>query len=86
MPSATNYTFSHKEVLELLIKEAGIHSGEWMLQATFGFVAGNFGTDDENLSPGAMVVIQNLAINKATKDSPRALVADAAVVNPASST
>jgi hypothetical protein len=86
MPEINTYTFNHREILELLIKEADIHTGEWMLQVNFGFSAGNFGPDENNLNPGAVVAVQHLAITKAIKGAPKALVADAAKINPAPST
>src|SRR5690606_35801655 len=50
MPEASQYTFSHKELLALLVKAAGLHEGKWMLLVTFGFTAGNFAGPDCNHS------------------------------------
>jgi len=82
MPEANQYTFRHKELLEILIKQAGVHEGRWIIMMGFGFTAGNFGPDDEHLSPGAIVGVTAVGIQKAGPDSPDGMVLDAAVVNP----
>ena len=82
MPEVDTYTFRHKELLELLIKAADVHDGEWMLLVNFGFSAGNFGPDDDNMNPGSFSFINHIGITKAQNGSPRGLVIDAAKVNP----
>lgn len=84
MPSVDSYMFSREELLELLIKSAGVHDGQWTLQVTFGFTAGNFGPDDQNLMPGVAAMVQKLGIARATPNSPASLTMDASKVNPAS--
>lgn len=84
MPEINTYTFSNKELLELMIKKAEIHDGNWVLQVNFGFSAGNFGPDDDHISPGAIAIVNHLQITRAKPDSPRGLVLDAAEVNPPS--
>jgi hypothetical protein len=85
MPEISSYTFKHKELLEMLIKKAGVHEGNWMLQMTFGFSAGNVGPSPEDLSPGAFVAVASVGIQVAPPDAPPGLTLDAAKVNPASS-
>jgi len=82
MPEIGTYTFSHRELLELMIRHAGIHEGEWVLQANFVFTAGNFGPDENDVFPGGLVIVQKLGITRATTDSPKSLVVDAARINP----
>ena len=77
MPEIDTYSFTHRELLALMIKAAGVKDGEWQLTANLGFSAGNFGPDDQTISPGAAVMIGNLAITRAKPDSPRALVMSA---------
>lgn len=84
MPEVESYKFSHKELIELMIKAAGVHEGDWTLQINFGFTAGNFGPDEENMMPGGAALINFVGITKAHPDSPKGLVVDAAKVNPAS--
>lgn len=72
--------FSHKEVVEALIKRADLHEGLWQLSIEFAFAAGNSGPDDASLSPTAIVAISKVGLTPAEK--PSSLTADAAEVNP----
>ena len=83
MPEVNQYLFTNKELLDLLIKQAGVHEGRWMLAISFGFSAGNFGPSNEQMSPGAAVLINQVGIQRALPEAPEALSVDAAVVNPA---
>lgn len=82
MPDIETYAFSHKELLELLIKASDVHEGEWQLQFNFGFTAGNFGPEDRLMLPGALAMVNQVGMTRAKPDSPKALVLDAAKVNP----
>jgi hypothetical protein len=84
MPEISQLFFSHKELLEMLVKKADIHEGKWQLVVNFGFTAGNFGPNDTEMSPGAATIVNAIGIQKAVPESPPALVIDAAAVNPAS--
>jgi len=86
MPEIPTYNVSHKELLELLIKASNVHEGDWMLQVNFGFTAGNFGPNDENVLPGAVAVINNIGITRAPENAPKGLVLNAAKINPRTST
>lgn len=85
MPEANQYSFSNRELLELLIKKAGVHEGKWVLMATFGFGAANFGPTPDKMAPGAFTVINNIGIQRATAESPEEMTADASVINPSPS-
>jgi hypothetical protein len=82
MPEVNQYMFTHKELLEMLIKQAGVHEGKWTILANFGFSAGNVGPSPEELSPGAVVAVLQMGIQRASPDTPEAMTVDAAVVNP----
>jgi hypothetical protein len=82
MPEVNQIFFTHKELLDLLIKKADIHEGKWMLAANFGFAAANLG-QPEQVVPGAAVALLAMGIQRAAPDSPPSMVADAAEVNPA---
>lgn len=84
MPDINQYEFKHKEVLEALIKQAGLHDGRWQLILNFGLAGANVGPTDEQMTPGAIVAVHWIGLARATETSPPALVADAAEVNPAS--
>jgi hypothetical protein len=81
MPEATQYAISNRELLEMLIKSAGVREGRWMLMLTFGLSAGNFGPDEGNIMPGAVVVVQSVGIQRAPPEAPAALVIDAAEIS-----
>lgn len=82
MPEASQYLFTPKEVLEALVKRAGVHEGRWMILANFGLSAGNFGPSADQMHPGAIVAILQLGIQRAAPETPESLAVDAAVVNP----
>ncbi len=82
MPDIETYSFSHKELLALLIKASDVHEGEWQLQVTFAFTAGNFGPNDESIVPGSISMVTQVGMTRAKPNSPKALVLDAAKVNP----
>lgn len=84
MPEVNQYTFKYQEVLEALIKKAGLHEGKWQLIMTFGLAAANMGPTAAELVPGAAVAVTGIGLQKAGPGSPEALTVDAAVVNPAS--
>jgi hypothetical protein len=85
MPEVNQYSFSHKELVELMIKKAGIHEGKWMMSITFGFGAINSGPTPDQMMPTGVVGVQTIGILRAPTESPEPLTVDAAVVNPASS-
>lgn len=82
MPDVQTYTFSHLELLELMVKASGLHEGEWMLTINFGLAAGNYGPSSEDVLPGGLLLVQNIGITRAGADAPKALTLDAAKVNP----
>jgi hypothetical protein len=83
MPEVNQYLFNHKELLELLIKKAGVHEGKWMLMANMGFSPGNFGPTPDQMSPGAAVIVLQMGIQRAIPETPPEMILDAAEVNPA---
>ena len=86
VPEINQYVFSNKELLELLVRKAGVHEGRWVLLANFGFSAGNFGPTADQMSPGAIVAVTQMGIQRAQPDTPEAMSVDAASINPPSST
>jgi hypothetical protein len=84
MPEINHYAFKYQEVLEALIKKAGLHEGKWQITMTFGLAAANMGPSAADVVPGAAVAVQGISLIRATAESPEALVADASVINPGS--
>ena len=78
--AVTRFTFSHKELVEVLIKHQGLHEGLWMLYVEFGLGAVNAGPTDDEILPTAVVPIQKIGLQKGEKENN--LTVDAAKVNP----
>ena len=68
MPEADQYSFTFKELTELMIKKVGIHEGRWMLQVTFGFGAMNGGPSPDQIMPTGVVGVQKIGIMKAAAE------------------
>jgi len=83
MPEPTQYMFKHRELVEVMIKHAGIHEGKWVLSVNFGLAAINSGPNEDEVVPTAMVPVQGIGILRAPDGAPRGLVVDAAESNPA---
>ncbi len=84
MPEANQYSVTHKELIELIIKKAEVHEGRWTLSLSVGFSPGNFGPTPDQMSPGVIVGVTSIGIVRETPEMnmPEALTIDAAVVNP----
>lgn len=83
MPEANQFLFSNKELLSILIREADVHEGRWLLMAVFNFGATNIGPSSDQLAPGAVVAISRIGIQRAEDNTPIELTVDAAEANPA---
>lgn len=85
MPEQTEIMFTHKELLELMLKKQNIHEGIWMISIKFGMQATNFGLapDGSDVLPTAMIPIVGIGLHRADKTNNVAV--DAAVVNPRTS-
>jgi hypothetical protein len=84
MPEVSSYTFTYKEVLTALVKQAGLHDGRWQLTMMFGLAGANMGPDEASVVPGAAVAVTAIGLQKAAPESPSSLTVNAAEVNPAS--
>jgi len=86
MPEPNQYLYKHKELLELLVRQAGVRKGRWMLMAVFNFGAANIGPTPEQVVPGAVVGLAQIGIQLAPPDTPTEVTVNAAEINPTSST
>ena len=84
MPEVDKYSFTYKEIVELLVKQAGLHDGRWQLVASFSISGTNAGPSEDQVVPAAVVGVTSMALQKAAPESPSSLTVDAAKVNPAS--
>jgi hypothetical protein len=73
-------TFSHKEVVEALIKHQGIHEGIWGLYVKFAIQASNVALGSPELLPAAIVPVVEFGLQKFEEVT--SLSADASKVNP----
>ena len=83
MPEVNQYTWDHRELLELLAKAANLDEGRWMLSVNFSMTPGNFGPSDKEIIPGILVGVARVGLQRADKNAPEALVIDAADIRAA---
>ena len=85
MPEINQYTLTHKELLELLIKLNKVHEGNWSLLIGLAVSTGMFGPTPDLTFPGAAVTFNQVGIQRETRTGPNppgAIILDAAAVNP----
>ncbi len=80
MAEPTQVVFSHKEVVEALVKQQGIHDGIWGLFIKFGIKGVNVGQSESDIAPAAVVPILAIGLQKFEKE--HNISVDAAKVNP----
>jgi hypothetical protein len=80
MAEASEIMFSYKEVVEALVKQQGLNEGIWALSVKFGMNAANFGPNDNDLKPTAIIPVLEIGLHRMEKESN--LTVDAAKVNP----
>ena len=82
MAEPTQFVFSHKELVEILIRHQGLREGIWAAQFQLGM--GNMQVPSpaggSDTLPAVVVTIMGVGLQKAEKEGPSAL--DAAKVNP----
>jgi hypothetical protein len=85
MPAVNQFTWSHKELVTLMVKEAGVHEGRWGLLLNYGITPGNFGPSEDQISPGIIVAVVGIGIQREQPglQIPSSMLVDAAEVNPA---
>jgi hypothetical protein len=80
MAESTQMMFTHKEVVECLVKKQGLTEGIWGLFVKFGMLAANIGPTPTEIVPTAMVGLLEIGLQKMDKESN--ITVDAAKVNP----
>jgi len=83
MAEPTQIVFSHKEIVEVLLKKQGIHDGIWGIYIKFGLQGANIGSSPEataDVVPAAVVPVLQIGLQKFDAESNIAV--DAARVNP----
>ncbi len=83
MPEESKFVFSHKEIVEAMIKKQNIHEGIWRLYVEFGLGGGNVGPSPDQVVPTAFLGVLRIGILRAKAETTEdALSVDAAKVNP----
>lgn len=81
MPETKTMTFSHKEVVEALIKQNDIHEGLWGIYVEFGLAATNMsGPDKMDVLPTAIIPVKQIGLQRF--DEPSNITVDASKCNP----
>ncbi|MCH8994348.1 MAG: hypothetical protein IH959_05190 [Chloroflexi bacterium] len=72
MPETTAVTkYDHKELAALMVKDQGIKSGHWMIQATFSWAVTNVvSSADSPSGPAVLTVLAGIGIQEAAEASP----------------
>ena len=71
MPKATATKYTLKELTELMVKDQGIKTGLWMIQATFSWAVTNVHDPTGGPSgPGALSVLSAIGIQESAEPSP----------------
>lgn len=84
MPEATQVTYSHKELTELMLRDRGIQSGHWMILVRFGHTAANVAPPIDDaaavglMGPATVSVIIEVGIQRV--DQPGPLTVDASKI------
>lgn len=80
MPEVKQIVFSHKEVVEALVKKHGLHEGLWGLYMEFGIAGVNVGSGPDDLNPAAVVPVLKIGLQQFGELN--SMTVDAAAVNP----
>jgi hypothetical protein len=80
MPEFSQILFSHREIVEILIKKQDIHEGIWGLYVKFGLNAANIGPTQTDVVPAAVLGVLEIGLQKFEQESNIAI--DASKVNP----
>ncbi len=80
MPETKSITFTHKEVVEALIRYNDLHEGLWGLYIEFGLAAANVGQRPEDILPAAIIPVKKIGLQRFNETNN--LTVDAAEANP----
>lgn len=73
-------TFTHKEVVEALVKQQGVHEGIWGIYIKFGIKGVNMGSSPADVVPTAIIPVLQIGLQRFEEENN--LSVDAAKVNP----
>jgi hypothetical protein len=75
---STQLSFDYKEIVELLVRKAGVKEGHWQLTINFALGASNLGPTRQDLKPGVVIAVNSIGISRV--DEPTNLSVEAATV------
>jgi hypothetical protein len=81
MANATRYEITFEELATALVRHLNINEGLWTIGTSFQFTAKNLGTDNKQVRPGFLGVINQMNLVRVT-EAVSGLTVDAALVNP----
>jgi hypothetical protein len=64
MPEPTQIVFTHKEVVEALVRKHSIREGIWGLYMRFGIKGANVGSSSGDIQPAAIIPILEIGLQK----------------------
>jgi hypothetical protein len=65
MPEQTQIIYSHRDVVESLVRKAGLHEGLWGLYIEFGISATNLINQEDKIAlPAAVVPVVKIGIQR----------------------
>lgn len=82
MNKEAEIAYSTNELINLMLKNEGIHEGNWILSVNFGFSAMSIRNSDDarEVNPSGVVSVHRIGLLRVNAPLPFAV--DAAVVNP----
>ena len=83
----SQYSLTPRQMAEILIRNYDIHEGKWFIGVNFGFSPGYFGPTPRDATPGVIVGLTHILLQRFEDGSPAPagaseIVVDAALVNP----
>lgn len=80
MVETTRIIYSNKELVVMMLKDQGIHEGNWILAANLSFTAMNIGQlpDGSDASPAGVVAVTGVLIERVPEPLPFSVNADEA--------
>ncbi len=82
MSENQQFDYTNQELISLILKQNGIHEGDWVLAAKLTFSAMNIATlaDGSDASPAGVVALTGIRIERVSEPQPFSV--NATVVNP----
>lgn len=83
MGDIESYSFEFKELAEMMVKKANLHTGIWAISVQFALAGANVSTapsPSKDFNPAAIVPILKIGLQKVQEETN--LSVDAAKVNP----